>query len=45
MNAINTNRATSMMRMIMRKGILKPEALGDELLLPDDADIDGTAGV
>ena len=29
----------------MRKGILKPEALGDELLLPGDGGIDGTAGV
>ena len=29
----------------MRKGILKPETLEGELLLPWDADIDGTAGV
>ena len=33
------------MRMIMRKGILKPETLEGELLLPWDADIDGTAGI
>ena len=29
----------------MRKGILKPKSLGDELLLPGDGGIDGTAGV